>query len=60
MMGPFVPDPISNELNLVIAFLLGTGFGVTLEQAGFSSSRKLAGVFSATTSPCCACSSRRR
>ena len=45
MMGPFVPDPISNELNLVIAFLLGTGFGVTLEQAGFSSSRKLAGVF---------------
>jgi len=45
MMGPFVPDLISNELNLVIAFLLGTGFGVTLEQAGFSSSRKLAGVF---------------
>jgi hypothetical protein len=32
-------------LNLLIAFLIGTGFGFALEQAGFSSSRKLAGMF---------------
>ncbi len=32
-------------LDLVIAFLIGTGFGFALEQAGFSSSRKLAGMF---------------
>jgi uncharacterized protein len=32
-------------LDLVIAFLIGTGFGFSLEQAGFSSSRKLAGMF---------------
>lgn len=32
-------------LNLLIAFLIGTGFGFSLEQAGFSSSRKLAGMF---------------
>lgn len=44
-MAPFVPDFISEPLNLVIAFLLGIGFGFVLEQAGFSSSRRLAGVF---------------
>ncbi len=44
-MGPFVPDPISDQLNLVVALLLGIGFGAVLEQAGFSSSRRLAGVF---------------
>ncbi|MCB9357861.1 MAG: YeeE/YedE family protein [Calditrichaeota bacterium] len=44
-MGPFVPDPISNELNLVIALILGVAFGFVLEQAGFSSSRRLAGLF---------------
>jgi rhodanese-related sulfurtransferase/uncharacterized membrane protein YedE/YeeE len=44
-MGPFVPDLISDQLNLVVALLLGIGFGFILEQAGFSSSRKLAGVF---------------
>ena len=44
-MGPFVPDIISNELNLVVALILGVGFGFTLEQAGFSSSRKLTGLF---------------
>ncbi|MCL4306225.1 YeeE/YedE family protein [bacterium] len=44
-MGPFVPDPISFELNLVIALLIGIAFGFVLEQAGFSSSRKLAGLF---------------
>ena len=44
-MGPFVPDLISEQLNLVVALLLGMGFGFVLEQAGFSSSRRLAGVF---------------
>jgi rhodanese-related sulfurtransferase/uncharacterized membrane protein YedE/YeeE len=44
-MGPFVPDLISDQLNLVVAFVIGLGFGFVLEQAGFSSSRKLAGVF---------------
>jgi rhodanese-related sulfurtransferase len=44
-MGPFVPEPISEQLNLVVALLLGLGFGFVLEQAGFSSSRRLAGVF---------------
>jgi hypothetical protein len=32
-------------LSLLIAFLIGIGFGFALEQAGFSSSRKLAGMF---------------
>ena len=45
IMGPFVPDLISDQLNLVVALLLGIGFGFVLEQAGFSSSRRLAGVF---------------
>jgi uncharacterized protein len=31
--------------DLLIAFLIGTGFGFSLEQAGFSSSRKLVGMF---------------
>ena len=44
-MGPFVPDVISDQLNLVVALVLGIGFGAALEQAGFSSSRRLAGVF---------------
>ena len=45
-MGPLVPlQNISNELNLLIAFVIGLGFGIALEQAGFSSSRKLAGMF---------------
>src|SRR5512141_2150153 len=44
-MGPFVPELISDQLNLVVALLLGIGFGFVLEQAGFSSSRRLAGVF---------------
>lgn len=44
-MGPFVPDPISESLNLVVALVLGLGFGFVIEQAGFSSSRRLAGVF---------------
>lgn len=44
-MGPFVPEVISDQLNLVVALVLGIGFGFALEQAGFSSSRRLAGVF---------------
>jgi len=45
-MGPIIPlFEISQEINLLIAFLIGLGFGFTLEQAGFSSSRKLAGMF---------------
>jgi len=32
-------------LELMIAFVIGTGFGFALEQAGFSSSRKLTGMF---------------
>lgn len=32
-------------LDLLTAFLIGTGFGFALEQAGFSSSRRLAGMF---------------
>ena len=36
-MGPFVPDLISEQLNLVVALFLGMGFGFVLEQAGFSS-----------------------
>jgi len=44
-MGPLVPEFINNELNLVFAVLIGIAFGFILESAGFSSSKKLAGVF---------------
>ena len=45
-MAPIVPlFEISEEISLLIAFLIGLGFGFALEQAGFSSSRKLAGMF---------------
>jgi len=45
-MGPLIPNGIvSGDWNLVFAFILGLAFGFILEQAGFSSSRKLAGVF---------------
>lgn len=44
-MGPFVPEVISQSLNLVLALFIGGFFGVILEQAGFSSSRKLVGLF---------------
>ncbi len=45
-MAPLIPQGIINpELNLFFALLLGVGFGYILEQAGFSSARKLAGVF---------------
>lgn len=45
MMAPFVPDPITDQLNLLVALFLGIAFGYVLEQAGFSSSRRLAGLF---------------
>ena len=44
-MGPLVPFIISNEFNLIIALIAGIGFGFTLEQAGFSSTKKLVGLF---------------
>jgi rhodanese-related sulfurtransferase len=47
-MGPLVPDIVTNELNLIVALLVGIGFGYVLEQAGFSSSRKLTGLFYGT------------
>lgn len=47
-MGPLVPDLVSNELNLVVGLLIGIAFGFLLEQAGFSSSRKLTGLFYGT------------
>ncbi len=47
-MGPLVPDIITDQMNLVIALLLGIAFGFVLEQAGFSSSRKLTGLFYGT------------
>lgn len=47
-MGPLVPDIIGNELNLIVGFLVGIAFGFVLEQAGFSSCRKLTGLFYGT------------
>lgn len=45
-MGPLVINEIiSPETNLLLAFLIGIGFGFVLESSGFSSSRKLAGMF---------------
>jgi hypothetical protein len=45
-MGPFTSiSGFPVWLDLLIAFLIGIGFGFALEQAGFSSSRKLAGMF---------------
>ena len=45
-MGPLVINELITEnTNLFLAFLIGIGFGFVLEQSGFSSSRKLAGVF---------------
>ena len=45
-MGPLYPQELlSTEYNLLIGFLIGIGFGFLLEAAGFTSTRKLAGVF---------------
>jgi len=45
-MGPLIPNGlIPIEWNFVIAILIGIAFGYIMEASGFSSSRKLAGVF---------------
>lgn len=44
-MGPLVPEIIGNELNFVVALFIGIAFGFVLEQAGFSTSKKLVGLF---------------
>ncbi|MFH1049549.1 MAG: YeeE/YedE thiosulfate transporter family protein [bacterium] len=44
-MGPLVPDIIGGDLNFIIALLIGILFGAILEQAGFSTSKKLVGLF---------------
>jgi hypothetical protein len=45
-MGPLVTyEHISADTNLLLAFIIGIGFGFVLESSGFSSSRKLAGIF---------------
>lgn len=45
-MGPLYNNGIILEnSNFLLAFLIGIGFGFVLESSGFSSSRKLAGVF---------------
>lgn len=45
-MGPLIQNlGLSTEMNFLVAFFLGIGFGFVLEQAGFSSSRRLAGMF---------------
>jgi hypothetical protein len=45
-MGPlFVNEIISENANLFLAFIIGIGFGFVLESNGFSSSRRLAGMF---------------
>jgi hypothetical protein len=45
-MGPLIVNEIISEnTNLFLAFLIGIGFGFVLEANGFSSSRRLAGMF---------------
>ncbi len=45
-MGPLIAyNIISDNTNLLFAFFIGIGFGYILESSGFSSSRKLVGVF---------------
>lgn len=45
-MGPLTSQGIiTGQWEFLIALILGIGFGFILESAGFSSSRKLAGVF---------------
>ncbi len=45
-MGPLaVNEIISQNTNYFFAFVIGIAFGFILEQCGFSSSRKLAGLF---------------
>lgn len=44
-MGPLVPELISQNMNYILALFIGIAFGAILEQAGFSSSRRLVGLF---------------
>lgn len=44
-MGPLVPDVVSPNLNYIVALIVGILFGAILEQAGFSTSKKLVGLF---------------
>ncbi|MDO9595632.1 MAG: YeeE/YedE thiosulfate transporter family protein [Lutibacter sp.] len=45
-MGPLIPNGvIPYEWDNIIAILIGIAFGFVLEASGFSSSRKLSGVF---------------
>ena len=45
-MGPLIPNEIIPiEWNFVLAILIGMAFGYIMEASGFSSSRKLVGVF---------------
>ncbi|TNJ42940.1 YeeE/YedE family protein [Tamlana fucoidanivorans] len=45
-MGPLLPNGfIPFEWDSIIAIIIGIAFGFVLESSGFSSSRKLAGVF---------------
>jgi len=45
-MGPLsILSQFPEWINLLIALFIGVGFGFALEQAGFSSSRRLAGMF---------------
>jgi hypothetical protein len=45
-MGPLIPlDIISGQWNNVIAVLIGLAFGFVMEGSGFSSSRKIVGMF---------------
>ncbi|MCX6173923.1 MAG: YeeE/YedE thiosulfate transporter family protein [Ignavibacteriales bacterium] len=44
-MAPLVPEVIGNELNFIVALFIGVAFGFVLEQAGFSTSKKLVGLF---------------
>jgi hypothetical protein len=46
IMGPLIVyEIISENTNLFLAFIIGIGFGFVLESNGFSSSRRLAGMF---------------
>lgn len=45
-MGPIIPNElIPAEWNFVFAIMIGIAFGYIMEASGFSSSRKLVGVF---------------
>ena len=45
-MGPLIVNEIISEnANMLMAFIIGIGFGFVLESNGFSSSRRLAGMF---------------